>query len=334
MANNIVTLNLNGNEYTFRPLYSVESADSLNTDYTFGLGDFAAVDGASFLLYFTADDLGSCSENIGFQTTGGNQSWRAIYANGLLKWQDLVPHNFYEFSYRVGSGFHLTGSSAEMIDTSNFVTQANLTSAVTQLTTNIAKKQDKLVSGTNIITINSNSILGSGNLDLATTEQLRNFQPMLVSGTNIKTINNESIVGSGNIIIPMNLKYIHISNASTGNINVSLQPNACVYLANNVGSGTSRTTLNITAPSSNNALISSTNNGDLIESSIIFSIPAGATPTIVFDLDIDNNSSSDMRIKWVNDTPPTFTAGKTYEINFIYPATSGVGLGLGAWVAF
>ena len=53
-------------------------------------------------------------------------------------------------------------------------------------------KQATLVSGTNIKTINSNSLLGSGNVSV---------QPTLVSGTNIKTINNNSLLGSGNISI-------------------------------------------------------------------------------------------------------------------------------------
>lgn len=65
----------------------------------------------------------------------------------------------------------------------------------------ISGKQDKLVSGTNIATINNNSILGSGNFDLATSAQLRDYQPKLVSGTSIKTINGESILGSGDIVI-------------------------------------------------------------------------------------------------------------------------------------
>lgn len=53
-------------------------------------------------------------------------------------------------------------------------------------------KQDALVSGTNLKTVNSTSLLGSGNVSV---------QPTLVSGTNIKTINNESLLGSGNISI-------------------------------------------------------------------------------------------------------------------------------------
>ena len=53
-------------------------------------------------------------------------------------------------------------------------------------------KQDDLVSGTNIKTINSTSLLGSGNVAV---------QPTLVSGTNIKTINGSSVLGSGDLTI-------------------------------------------------------------------------------------------------------------------------------------
>jgi hypothetical protein len=51
-------------------------------------------------------------------------------------------------------------------------------------------KQDTLVSGTNIKTVNSTSLLGSGDVTV---------QATLVSGTNIKTINSASLLGSGNI---------------------------------------------------------------------------------------------------------------------------------------
>ena len=81
-------------------------------------------------------------------------------------------------------------------------------------------KQDALVSGTNIKTINNESLLGSGNITiegggdaswgsitgtLSDQTDLQNAldskQASLVSGTNIKTINNESLLGSGNINI-------------------------------------------------------------------------------------------------------------------------------------
>ena len=57
---------------------------------------------------------------------------------------------------------------------------------------NITDAQATLVSGSNIKTINSNSLLGSDNILV---------QELLVSGSNIKTINGNSLLGSGNIDI-------------------------------------------------------------------------------------------------------------------------------------
>ena len=84
-------------------------------------------------------------------------------------------------------------------------------------------KQDTLVSGSNIKTINSQSLLGSGNIEIegVTDYSLLNnkpsinnvpllgnkdlnelsIQPKLTSGSNIKTINGQSILGNGNIEI-------------------------------------------------------------------------------------------------------------------------------------
>ena len=62
----------------------------------------------------------------------------------------------------------------------------------TSVTTALATKQDTLVSGTNIKTVNSTSLVGSGNVAV---------QETLVSGTNIKTLNSVSLLGSGNIVL-------------------------------------------------------------------------------------------------------------------------------------
>jgi hypothetical protein len=65
-------------------------------------------------------------------------------------------------------------------------------SAITNLQTTLDGKQATLVSNTNIKTVNSTSLLGSGDIAV---------QATLVSGTNIKTINSTSLLGSGNISI-------------------------------------------------------------------------------------------------------------------------------------
>ena len=89
----------------------------------------------------------------------------------------------------------------------------NIAANVSTLETAMNGKQDTLVSGTNIKTINGNSILGEGNLEITggdvdltnyytkteTDTKLGTKQNTLVSGTNIKTINSQSILGEGNI---------------------------------------------------------------------------------------------------------------------------------------
>lgn len=62
----------------------------------------------------------------------------------------------------------------------------------TEIDTLLSGKQPNLVSGTNIKTVNSTSLLGSGNVAV---------QPTLVSGTNIKTINGATILGSGDLTV-------------------------------------------------------------------------------------------------------------------------------------
>ena len=138
----------------------------------------------------------------------------------------------------VGEQNYITG-----VDLSNYATNDDVTaavsgkadtSAVTAVSSALNNKQDTLVSGTNIKTINNTSILGEGNITIeggggidsgtvqtmidesisgkvdtttfntysgAVDTALGGKQATLVSGTNIKTINNTSILGEGNITI-------------------------------------------------------------------------------------------------------------------------------------
>jgi hypothetical protein len=64
----------------------------------------------------------------------------------------------------------------------------------TAVTNALATKQETLVSGTNIKTINSNSLLGSGDVAV---------QETLVSGVSLKTVNSTSLLGAGDIPIPI-----------------------------------------------------------------------------------------------------------------------------------
>ena len=81
-------------------------------------------------------------------------------------------------------------------------------------------KQDTLVSGTNIKTINSTSLLGSSDIAV---------QPVLVSGTNIATINGNTLLTSGNIAVqPVLVSGTSIKTINSTDIlgagNISVQP--------------------------------------------------------------------------------------------------------------
>jgi len=104
---------------------------------------------------------------------------------------------------------------SEIFDASNYYTK-------TEVDTALSGKQETLVSGTNIKTINNESLLGSGNINIeaagtvdqtiisgstnavaggAVYDGLAGKQATLVSGTNIKTVGTNSLLGSGNIAL-------------------------------------------------------------------------------------------------------------------------------------
>lgn len=103
----------------------------------------------------------------------------------------------------------------------------NNDAAITTNAANIVKKQDALVSGTNIKTINGNSLLGSGDITVtgagdidlsnyATKTEVNGKQDRLISGTNIKTINGENILGLGNIPVQTTNVYVTTGGNSGG----------------------------------------------------------------------------------------------------------------------
>jgi hypothetical protein len=89
----------------------------------------------------------------------------------------------------IPSGIDASKISTGVISNAEFDYLNGLTD---NIQTQFTGKQPILVSGTNIKTVNSNSLLGSGDVAV---------QETLVSGTNIKTINSTSLLGSGNISV-------------------------------------------------------------------------------------------------------------------------------------
>lgn len=67
-----------------------------------------------------------------------------------------------------------------------------------------------------------------GTTEMATKADLETKQDRLVSGTNIKTINNESILGEGNVdLVPCRLNTTSPLNPNSNRLN------ACVYVDDN-----------------------------------------------------------------------------------------------------
>ena len=121
-------------------------------------------------------------------------------------------------------------------------------------------KQDELVSGTNIKTVNGSSILGSGDLTIVSGEwgnitgtlsdqtDLKNAlddkQDELVSGTNIKTINGASILGSGDISVSTDDEVAIQTTTPSGNETLWINPDeSATYYGNSISNtyGTSQT---------------------------------------------------------------------------------------------
>jgi hypothetical protein len=113
------------------------------------------------------------------------------------------------------TGLSLATSSVISATDTVLVALGKLQAQVTSLS---SSKQDNLVSGTNIKTVNTQSILGSGDITiggsaawggitgtLSTQTDLQSAlnakQNTLVSATNIKTINGASVLGSGDLTV-------------------------------------------------------------------------------------------------------------------------------------
>lgn len=82
-------------------------------------------------------------------------------------------------------------ATSDLINDSGFVNSSVLSGYATKADLN--DKQDKITDLTDI--------RNGANAGATALQSLSDYQPLLVSGTNIKTINNQSLLGSGNITI-------------------------------------------------------------------------------------------------------------------------------------
>lgn len=155
---------------------------------------------------FTASDFNSTSGVISIDYTNGQAASGST--KGFLTSTDWTTFNSKEPALTKGnlteatsSVLTITGGTGAVIGsgTSIQVKQANGSQSgflATADWTTFNGKQAALVSGTNIKTVNSTSLLGSGDVAV---------QATLVSGTNIKTVNSTSLLGSGDVAVQATL---------------------------------------------------------------------------------------------------------------------------------
>ena len=163
----------------------------------------------------------------------------AVTKDNIIQKFDAVSNEGTVDAYTKEEADNKFASKAELTNVQTVANDADtkvdaLTPRVEGVETTLGNKQDTLVSGTNIKTINNQSILGEGNLEVSGDVDLTNYytkteadgkfatitgfneqaadisalqtamdgkQATLVSGENIKTINSESILGTGDIQI-------------------------------------------------------------------------------------------------------------------------------------
>ena len=109
-----------------------------------------------------------------------------------------TPATTFDALIKVGDNSALSASLKTISDGEGNDSPLKLSTAavgigsITNVETEINGKQATLVSGSSIKTINSTSVLGSGDIAV---------QETLISGTNVKTINSTSLLGSGDVAV-------------------------------------------------------------------------------------------------------------------------------------
>ena len=204
-------------------------ADDYSTSTTYNVDDYCIYNGVLYICTATTtgawDSTKWTATDVGAELTDIRDDMNNIDMSSKANLTLLADTYNPSTSYVAGEYctyneilYQCTGATTGAWDSTKW-TATDVGSNLEQLDTDISGKQDTLVSGTNIKTVNSTSILGSGNIAV---------QEALVSGTNIKTVNSTSLLGSGNIDVQekltsgTNIKTIN-STSLLGSGNISVQ---------------------------------------------------------------------------------------------------------------
>lgn len=220
-------------------------------------------------------------------TPSADDVW--VYGGSPAKWQHQKLHS-------------------NQVTNDSTVTGTNVDNALDNLKSAIALKQDTLVSGTNIKTVNSTSLLGSGDVAV---------QATLVSGTNIKTVNSNSLLGSGNISVGTVTSVAALTLGTSG-----------TDLGSSVATGTTTPviTLNVpTASATNRGALSSTdwstfNNK---QDTITGAATTVTTSNLTANRAVISNGSGKIAVSTATDTEVGYLSGVTSAIQSQLNAKQG-----------
>lgn len=163
-------------------------------------------------IYFVKNDSTVSGANVTipansvFSYNGGYQVDGSTYNALLTMLKGVVSSSGDTFQNIIVSGSNSTGSLSLSYKIDNFAGNDTVQSA-------LIKKQDNLVSGTNIKTINGNSILGSGNLEISGGDQ-SNYQQKDDVSNNLTTtspalvltaLNRNSIYQYSNVLTSLTI---------------------------------------------------------------------------------------------------------------------------------
>ena len=261
--------------------------------------DIKTVNGTSILGSGNIDiSAGAVLDKHVFVATAGQTEFTVAYTVGLLE----VYRNGLKLTselYVATNGTSVTLVDAcvvddvvEVIGYSSFDVMNTYTIAQTDAL--IATKQDVLISGIGIKTVNGESVLGTGDISV---------QPTLVSGTSIKTVNGSTLLGSGDISTADSSKLNLSGGTMTGAI-TSLRETSVSMATNNIdlaaGNLFTKTISGATTLTISNALASGNVNSFVLELT-----NAGSATITWFS-----------GVKWAGGTAPTLTASGKDILSF------------------
>ncbi len=186
------------------------------------------------------------------------------------------------------------------------------------------KLQVPLVSGTNIKTINSASLLGSGNIQLQTPltagtdyqtplEAGVDYQAPLVSGKSIKTINSASLLGSGNIQLQTPL--------TAGTDYVAHSSSASILYGTNSSKVDTQYALTVQGTSSNSVFTSSNTDTQVPTSKAVYTAISKKQDKMTVDSALSSSSTNPVQNRVIASLVPSAATSSNQLADKNYVAT-------------